>query len=67
MIVVTGGHAVDDFVVGGGDIEVLRPQHRMAFGQNVFERISAGVVAAVDPLGGTRVQVKKCVGRQRVL
>ena len=41
--VVTGRHAVVHLVVADADVEVLRPQHRMPFGQNGFQRGRARV------------------------
>src|SRR4051794_28324268 len=66
MVVIPGGDTVVHLVLRRGDIEVLRPQHRMLFWERGFDSVSAGVVTAMNPFSRGRVDLEISVERQRV-
>ena len=66
MVRVAGRDSVGHFILGGRDVEMLGPEHRMLFGQRGFQCMPTGVVAAVDEFGCGRVDIKDGVGGQWV-
>ena len=66
MVVVACGDAIVHLVRGGGDVEVLGPEHRMLVGQDVLDRMRACIVTAMKPVRRDCVDVQRRLGRQRV-